>query len=94
MAGFWQVMTALFGIGVVFRLLELPAYAFILAFPQSWTNPLFILCILLVFGLKIGHIFVMAHIFSAATQDTMLACVIAAIGYIVVNFTLMTQVFS
>jgi hypothetical protein len=94
LARFWQTMCALFGVSIIFRLLELPAYAFIVAYPQNWTNPIFILCVLLVLGLKIGHIFIMAHIFSHATGDTMLTGVVAAMGYVVVNFTLITLVFA
>jgi hypothetical protein len=81
LARFWQTMCALFGVSIIFRLLELP-------------NPVFILCVLLVLGLKIGHIFIMAHIFSHATGDTMLTGVVAAMGYVVVNFTLITLVFA
>lgn len=91
---FWQTMCALFGVSIVFRLLELPAYVFIQANPQNWTNPVFILCIMLVLGLQICHIFVMGHIFRHAINHTMLAGVTAAMAYVVVNYTLIQLVFA
>lgn len=91
---FWQTMTALFGISVIFRLLELLPYIFIQANPRNWNNPVFILSILLVLGLQIAHIFVMGHIFRHAGGATMLAGVVAAMGYVVVNYTLMMLVFA
>lgn len=91
---FWQTMTALFGISIIFRLLELPAYVFIQANPQNWKNPVFILSILLALGLKITHIFVMGHIFRHAMAYTMTAGVATAMAYVVVNYTLMRLVFA
>lgn len=91
---FWQTMTALFGVSIIFRLLELPAYIFIQANPQNWSNPIFILCILLVLGLQICHIFVMGHIFRHAMAYTMTTGVFTAMGYVVINYTLMRLVFA
>lgn len=91
---FWQTMTALFGISVIFRLLELPSYIFIQANPQNWSNPIFILCILLVLGLQICHIFVMGHIIRHTLDNTMMAGLAAAMGYVVVNYTLVRLVFA
>jgi hypothetical protein len=91
---FWQTMTALFGISTIFRLLELPAYFFIQANPQNWAHPVFILSILLVLGLRIYHIFVMGHIFCNTMGYTMTAGVLTAMGYVVVNFTLIRLVFG
>jgi hypothetical protein len=91
---FRQTMTAMFGIGIMFRLLVLPPYVFIQAYPQDWSNPLFILCILLVLGLLICQVFVMGHIFRHALTCTMTAGVLTAMGYVVVNNVLMRVVFG
>jgi hypothetical protein len=91
---FEPLKNLMFGISTIFRLLELPAYFFIQANPQNWAHPVFILSILLVLGLRIYHIFVMGHIFCNTMGYTMTAGVLTAMGYVVVNFTLIRLVFG
>jgi hypothetical protein len=90
---FTQTMTAIFGVNILFRLLNMPAYILLAFSDRNIHSLLYLLCVLFMFGLLLYSVFVMGHILKHALSRSMTFGLMLAIGYVVTSLILIWLVF-
>lgn len=90
---FNQTATAVFGVSIILRLLELPAYMLLVSGRFESSHALFITAALYMLAIRMIGVFVNGHILKHALSTTMLVGAMWALGYFFASYMLIGIVF-
>lgn len=90
---FNQTATTIFGMGVGFRLFELPAYLLLVTGAIPDKHPLYMGGALYILLLRMANVFVNGHILKHALSTTMIEGVLWSLGFFFASYFLIELVF-